>query len=327
MGLRYSPNNKILRRILYSLVLSCVIYAGPSFGQQPAPPQLDAAALNEFISLASRRASEYTAKFTDITADEDQKIEEYDDKGKLKRQRQIVSKLIVYQSQLDPTVTAEYRYVHAVDGVPLAKREERMVKFYDRLAKSDSVKKELERINRESQRYDLVHSFYGLTVNQGLPLSEKARAAFRFTVAGREQINGRDVIVLQYQQIAQSPELTFKLGSLPSPLKGAEAFYRGRLWLDAETAQLWREVREVTLQLSRLGYPLVIMRQEFEYVSSSFGILTPRRIVAITNSNGRTLAGNVPELMLGGKITFEYSGFHRFEVSAPEATVQPPAKP
>jgi hypothetical protein len=327
MGFTYSPSNKILRRILYSLVLISLINAGPTFGQQPAPRQLDATGLNEFISLAGRRVSEYMAKFTDITADEDQNVEEYDDKGKLKRQRRIVSKLIVYQSQLDPTVTAEYRYVHAVDGVPVAKREERMLKFYDRLAKSDSVKKELERINRESQRYDLTHSFYGLTVSQGLPLEEKARAAFQFTIAGREQISGRDVIVLQYQQIAQSPELTFKLGSLPSPLKGAEAFYRGRLWLDADTAQLWREVREVTLQLPRLTYPLVIMRQEFEYVSSSFGILTPRRIVAITNSNGRTLAGNVPELLLGGKITFEYSGFHRFEVSAPEATVVPPAKP
>jgi hypothetical protein len=317
----------MLERFLYSLVFISLITAGPSFGQQPAPPQLDAAGLNEFISLAIRRVSEYKAKFIDITADEDQKVEEYEPGGKIKRQRRIVSKLIVYQSQLDPTVTAEYRYVDSVDGVPVAQREERMLKFYDRLAKSDSVKKELDRINRESQRYDLTHSFYGLTVNQGYPLNEKTRAAFQFTVAGREQINGRDVIVVQYQQIMQSPELTFKLASLPPALKGADAFFRGRLWLDAETAQLWREVREVTLQLPRLDHSLVIMRHEFEYVSSSFGILTPQRIVAITNSNGRTLPGNIPELTLGGKITFEYSGFHRFEVSAPEASVQPPPKP
>src|SRR5687768_9401512 len=135
------PNHKMLRRILYSLTLISLIQGGATFGQQPAPPQLDPATLNEFLSLAGRRVSEYKTKFIDITADEDQKIEEYDLAGKLKRQRRITSKLIIYQSQLDPTITAEYRYIHAVDGVPVEKREERLVKFYDRLAKVDSLKK------------------------------------------------------------------------------------------------------------------------------------------------------------------------------------------
>jgi hypothetical protein len=38
-------------------------------------------------------------------------------------------------------------------------------------------------------------------------------------------------------------------------------------------------------------------------------------------------ANNVLELMLGGKVTFEYSGFRRFDVSSPDASLNPPAKP
>jgi hypothetical protein len=42
---------------------------------------------------------------------------------------------------------------------------------------------------------------------------------------------------------------------------------------------------------------------------------------------GRTLANKLPELMLGGKVTFEYSSFRRFDVNSPDATLNPPAKP
>jgi hypothetical protein len=41
---------------------------------------------------------------------------------------------------------------------------------------------------------------------------------------------------------------TFVQVLLPIELKGAEPLYRGRLWLDAETKQLWREERELTLR-------------------------------------------------------------------------------
>jgi hypothetical protein len=222
---------------------------------------------------------------------------------------------------------SEYRNVRSVDGRTVSKREERLVNLFGRLAKADSVKKELDRINRESRRYDLDYSIYGFTLNEGLLLSENLRPSFQFTATGREHINGRDVIVLQYQQVAHNSNLAFKLTSLPNELKGSETRYRGRLWLDAETAQLWREEREVTLQHPSLSRPLLLMRFEFEYTSSSFGILTPHRIVFSTYNKGRTGSDKVPELRLGGKVTFKYSGFRRFDVSSPDVSLSPPAKP
>jgi hypothetical protein len=322
-----SPNHKMLRRILYSLVLLSLINTVPSSGQQSPRPQLAPAELEGLIRRASLSVSEYKDKFKDLTANEEQKIEEYDSEGKLMRQRRIVSDLIIYQSQLDTSLTAEYRYVRAVDGVAVAKREEKLMNLFNRLAKADSVKKELDRISRESQRYDHRYSMYGWTLNQGELLDESVRSSFQFTDAGRERVNGRDVIVLQYQQVAQSPRVTTKFSSLPSALKGAEPLYRGRLWLDAETAQIWREERELTLRLSSLNHPLILWRFEFEYVGSSFGILTPRRIVWSSFDRGRTGANKLPELLLGGKVTFEYSSFSRFNVSSPDATLNPPAKP
>jgi hypothetical protein len=315
----------MLKHILYSLVLLSLMNTSISFAQQPQQPPLDQAGLTELIRSGSLRTSEYRAKFKDLSAEEQQEIEEYDGEGKLKRQRRVTSDLIIYQSQLDTSLAAEYRNVRMVDGVAVAKRDERLMNLFKRLAKADSVKKELDRINRESQRYDLAVSFHGLTLNEGLLLDESLRA-FQFAIVGREQLNGRAVIVLQYQQVAQSPGFTTKL-SLPSMLKDAEPLYRGRMWLDAETAQLWREEREFTLRHPSVATPLIFMRFEFEYVRSRFGILTPRRIVVSAYNNGRMGADRVPQLLLGGKVTFEYSSFTRFEVGAPDASIEPPIKP
>lgn len=320
----FSPSNEMLRRILYLLVLLSLTNTGPSFGRQPTQP--NPAELEELIRRAAVSVGEYKAKFKDLTADEEQRVEEYDGEGKLKRRRLIVSELVVYQSQVDTSLTGEYRNVRSVDGKEVSKRDERLVNLFGRLAKADSVRKELDRISRESRRYDLKASIYNMTLHQGLPLDERWRESFRFTAAGRERVNGREVIVLQYQQVAQSPHIPFKL-SLPPALKGAEALYRGRLWLDAETAQLWREEREWTIQHPSLLKPLVFVRTELEYAASSFGILTPRRIVVSTFDRGRTGADKQPELLLGGKVVFEYEGFRRFDVNTPDASLNPPAKP
>jgi hypothetical protein len=316
----------MLKRILILLALLTLTNTSQPFGQQPTAPRLTPTEVKELIRVAGLKINEYRDKFKDLTADEEQTVEEYNGEGKLKRQRRIVSDLIIYQSQLDSSSMSEYRNVRMVDGVTVAKRGERLVNLFSRLAKADSVKKELDRINRESQRYDLDNSFYGLTLNEGLLLSENLLPSFQFTDAGREQIKGRDVIVLQYQQITDSPHLTLKI-SLPDELKGAESRYRGRLWLDVETAQLRREERELTLQHPSLRQPLILMRFEFEYTGSSFGILTPQRIVFSTYNKGQMGLDKVPEQRVVGKITFQYSGFRRFDVSLPDAIIVPPVKP
>jgi uncharacterized LabA/DUF88 family protein len=319
-------SRKMSKRIVYLLTVFFLFGTGPSFAQQPEQPGGEPAQLKDIIHRATQRKNEYKIRFKDLTAEEEQSVEEYDGQGKLKKQRRISSDLIIYQSQLDSTMMVEYRDVKSIDGVAIAKREARLVSLVNKSAKADSVKKELERINRESSRYDLQTSVSGLTLNQGLPLDENARASFQFKLAGREPVNGKDAVVISYQQVAPIPGTTFKFSSA-SALKGAEPFYRGRLWLDAETAQLRREERELTLRIPSLSHPLTWMKYELEYSDSRFGFLTPQRIVVSTYSRGRTGADNAPELLLGGKVTFQYGAFSRFDVDVPDASVNPPPKP
>ena len=302
------------------VLLVVLITTGPSLAQQPDPD------VKELISRAALSVGEYQTKFKDLTAEEDQIVQEYDAQGKVEKQRRIESDLFIYQSQLDPTQMVEYRDVKAVDGKAVKKREARLVNLVNKSAKADSVKKELDRINRESSRYDLGFSFYGMTLNPGMLLGENLRDAIKFTFAGREQVSGHDVIVVDYQQVSQTPHINLHL-DLPTPLKGSEPLHRGRLWLDAETAQIRREVREFTLRPPSVNRPLVLIRYEFEYADSRFGFLTPKRIVITNFSRGRTGADNKPEALLGGKITFEYGAFTRFDVETPDATVAPPDKP
>jgi hypothetical protein len=321
------PTHKMLKRVLCSLAFLLLTNTNISFAQQPPKPPLDQAELNELIRRAGIRVNEYKAKFKDLTAEEEQIVEEFDAQGKLEKQRRIASDLFIYQSQLDSNEMFEYRDVKSVDGVAVKKREARLVSLLTKATKATSVKKEFDRILRESQRYDLGNSFYGMTLNQGLPLEENLREAFQFKLAGRAQVNGHDAIVLEYQQVLQTPGLNFDLKHLPGPLKGAVAFFRGRLWLDAETAQIRREVREVTLRLPSLDHPLMFHRFDLDYADSRFGFLTPRRIGITYYGRGRLGADKKPITLVGAKTTFEYGAFIRFAVDSPDATIEPPKKP
>lgn len=98
----------------------------------------------------------------------------------------------------------EYRNIRLVDGKAIGKRDQRAEQLFARLAKSKSVKKDLERINDESNRYDLNTKVSGYTLNQGFALEERFSSSFRFTLAGVEKIDGHEVIVIQYQQVSQN---------------------------------------------------------------------------------------------------------------------------
>ena len=318
---------QMLKLVLCSLAFLVLTNTNISFAQQPPKPSSDETELNELIRRAAERMNEYKTGFKDLTAEEEQTIEEYDDKDKLRKQRRIASDLFIYQSQLDPSQMVEYRDVKSVDGVAVKKREERLVSLLGKSAKADSVKKELDRITRESKRYDLNYSFYGWTLHQGTPLYENTRTAFQFKLAGREQVNGHDAIVIEYRQVSDNPDLAMKLSSLPSRLKGAWTRYRGRLWLDAKTAQIRREVREMTMEHPSFTRSLVIIRYDLNYTNSRFGFLTPKRIEISSYNRGGTAADKHPELLLGGKVTFEYGAFIRFAVDSPDASIDPLKKP
>ena len=324
--MKYLRQSGCLPALLCSIVLLAACGSLGVVKGQDARPSSSAASLTppqleRFLDAAYIRTTEYTASFRDLTAEEKQSVELYDATGKLIRRREIVSDFIVYQSRFDKGVTAEYRNVREVDRVPVPGREERVLKLFKRLASSSNVNQELELISDEASRYDLNYSIQGYTLKEGLPLQKEVRGVFAFEVTGSEEMDGHETFVIKYTQRAPSPQLKVDLrfASLP---KGSESFYRGRLWLDARTAQLRREERELVLVIPKIKEQLVLIRQEFHYTASQFDILAPQRITLTTLGSVKLDADRVASSTLGGRLVFEYGPFSRFSVTIPGANVR-----
>lgn len=281
----------------------------------------DATQLETFLNQAYNRTVEYTGIFKDLMAEERHTIELYNGDGQLIQRRRIISDLVIYQSQVDSKTMVEYRNVREVDGVAIADQQERAAKLAERLVKVDSVSKELDRVDREASRYDLNYSLKGYTLNQAMPLQKEVREVFKFEEVGRETIDGHEVIVINYKQVAKHPQLQFKF-SLPK-VKASAAYYKGRLWLDARNAQLWREEREIVVNLPKLTEPVAIMRFEFRYTPSKFNILVPQRITFSTLGSIRNPEGLPPVFSPGGRVTFEYGAFEIFDITVRPGNFSP----
>lgn len=310
-----APHQPRTRRILASLVLA--LAAGPGAAQSlPTVSQIEAERL---VGDGGARANDYFDLFADLTATETKTVEELRGDGGVSQRRLIVSDLIVYRSQVDRGSVSEYRDVRTVDGAPVAEREQRVLALFERGGRAGSARDELTRVNREGSRYDLDHTVAGLTVGQALPLQASARAFFDFTFAGEDRIGGRRVVLLDYVQAVPNPRFGFDL-SLPSELRRTAPLYRGRLWLDADTSQIWREVRDVTVRPSAGGAPVLVQRTEFDYVASKFDVPLPQRIV-FTAFLRFSKSGDVLVSSPLYRVTFAYGEFRRFTTESDEGEI------
>jgi hypothetical protein len=316
---------------LLILVLSAFVFLPPhslraTEGQLSDTSITTQTELEALLTTARANIASYHTVFKDLASEETKTVEIYEKPGALSGKRRIVSDFIVYQSQRDPAVMTEYRNVREVDGVAVSRRDERAIKLFERLTKADSILKELNRIHREGSRYDFGWKYEGFTLLRGLPLQKDLHTSFNFEVEGREQINGRDVIVVRFRPTPQSPNPRVSVDWL-SDFKLSDPRYRGRLWLDVQTAQLWREEVELVMRSSTAPDPLVVSRFEFQYAPSSFEVWVPERMVFSVFSPVKLIAGKVPDMYLRGRTINEYSSFKRFDVKAEEKVVSPHKQP
>jgi hypothetical protein len=163
----------------------------------------------------------------------------------------------------------------------------------------------------------------GFTINQGAGL-KRSRGAFRVQWVGREQVAGHDVVVLDNEQTAPIPGSEPTL-PLPKELRNAKILSRGRLWLDAQTGQLWRDVWELVVRHPATPDPLVMIHRESTYKPSDFGILVPERIVFDWLLHFSHPKNGRPSFALSERTTFTYGSFKRFEVTTSEKVKVPEA--
>lgn len=307
--------NKLKYTIL--TVLGLFISAVSGFGQAQTPE------VETIINRADDQTEKYIGEFKDLLADETKTFELFDKNGNQKKRTVVQSRFLIFQSLRDEKVSSEYRDVVRVDDKVVKEADKRSSDLFAQLKNAESVRKELERIERESSRYDKNLQINGLTLFQTPVLGEDYRPYFEYRLAdpARSSFDGADVYVIEYRQTKLSPYVLINeegdgdqmvFMGLPKSLDKANVFLRGKLWIDAATFQIRREERELYLQSA--GAPLTIFRGEFEYKPSEFEILVPQRIVynyyeVKTKDKGRNVSAT-----LNTRATFEYANFKRGRV-------------
>lgn len=288
----------------------------------PAPVSLDT-----ILAEAEKQTYLYKENFNNLLAEETKIFDDYDKRGEIDDSRRIESNFLVYQSINNPERAVEYRNVVKVDGKPVGDSESRARNFFEQVLNTESAEKELERIQKESARYDKNLEIAGLTLNQSPVLAAHIRPAFDFQITGEDTIEGREVFNLSYRQKTGSPYIVFNDGKarpdklfinyeydLPGSLKEENVFLRGTLSIDKETFQVLRERRELAIQPANQPNPINLIEMSFEYQISDLGALTPKRIILIDYNIKAKDRGRLISVVKDNRATFEYTKFTRSDV-------------
>lgn len=289
---------------------------------QPAPSPAN---LDTILNGAEKQVINYQQTFKDLLAVETKTFEEFDKNGELDERTVVESNFFVYQSSKDTDSSSELRNIIKVNDKLIPDSQERANKFLAELEKVKTAEKELEKIQEESQRYDKTIEVYGFTLYEGIVLANNMRPYFDYKLVSTEDFSGRAVYVVSYQQTRKSPYITVNEKpsaekksrsadfdvSLPDDLKKADKFLRGKLWIDAETFQLWRDESQLVVQTAA---PLVVQETIFEYAPSEFGILVPKKITFLDNKIKKISKTENFEAKKNARIVFDYSKFKKTNV-------------
>lgn len=271
----------IAKRVFYALlILAAAAAAGHAQLVTDATPQ-------EIVNNARARTAAYLETFKNLLSEERKTFEVYDAKGAVKKKRVVESTFLVYQLTKDQGRVTEFRNVIAVDGKKVADADTRAREFFEKVVASDNSEKEFERIRDESSRFDEDFAVNGLTLFQAIALSRELHGKFRYTYAGRESIGGKNVYLMLFEQIRPDESITVNKPGASNNYdieidgdKSVEldARIRGKLWIDADTFDIRRELRERTIQPVGFTRPIVVAENLLEYTDSTFGILTPKTL-------------------------------------------------
>jgi hypothetical protein len=325
----------MFRKIIYAAILTALT-AIFTFAQTPAPmptpqPSPTPVSLKTILTEAEKQTIAYRENFANLLAEEAKVFEKYDKKGKAGDKRTVESNFLVYQSAKDANSISEYRNVTRVDGKTVGDNEKRAEDFFEKVLKSTTADKELERIREENSRYDKNLVINGITLNQAVILAAHIRPFFDFKIVGREQFEGREMFVVSYQQKSKSPYISVNEDNksdklfiefdvdTPGSVKELGALLRGELWIDTETFDVWRERRELTVQPNGAANPFVVIEISFDYQKSENIGITPKRIVLINYALKRK--DEELKVLKQTQATFEYTKFTRSDVEVKSGEV------
>jgi hypothetical protein len=300
----------------FFLLPFCLFLSASIFGQTAIQMTAD-----QIVERAAGQSHIYLDTFKNLLSEEKKSFEVFDKKGEVKKRRTVDSTFLVYQLVKDEGQITEFRNVVAVDGKRLDSTDERAKNFFEKVVASESSQKELDHIQDESTRFDEDFAINGLTLFQAIALSDPLRKAFRFAVAEKET----GVYVVSYEQTSANPAITINSSGshnydveIDDNDTQLNSKIRGKLWIDATTFNVRRELRERTIQPAEFDRPLAVAVDTFEYADSEFGILTPQRI---THLQFRVKLKD-RQAIKDAKVEFDYGKFTRPDVEVKSSDVK-----
>lgn len=283
--------------------------------------------LQKILKQAQKQCNLYNETFRDLSVEET-RISELMEGNKTKLKRTVMTELVVYQSRLDELMAYEFRTAKKVDNKALKVDEKRLETLFQKLLSATTTREELDLLNDEGFLHDLLIGghFYGLTLFQFREIMPWALPDVGFEIAGRDKIDGKEVVVVYFEQLQKNEKLEWKLPSNRG-FELAQQRTRGLLYFDVNTFQLRRAERELNLVYTTEKAPVRVWRQELNYKESAYGILVPAKFIAeyyytFTRAKDGQLR---PEL--SGRLTSTFGEFKRFTVSSEEEKKKTLLKP
>ena len=243
---------------------------------------------DEIVRRAADEIKRYREEFRNLLALETKTFRIYDKSSELKKQRVIISNFLVYDLANEMGQTTEFRNVLSVDGKPIADGERRAVQMFEKVSRAETSAKELDRVQKESLRFDEQIKMYGLTLFQAIALNESIRDVIDFRLTGKEHLLGTEAYVLDYQQL--KPSTFINAGSRTvgggildyefdtNGIGPVDPRISGKLWVDSKTFQIVREERKLWVHAPQLNRPALLTSTEFDFEKSKYGIRTPKHI-------------------------------------------------
>ncbi len=252
--------------------MACLIVCCLAFTASGQVEQSDLAAV---LQQAANRRQEYVETFKNLTATETKTTELFDKNGKVEKQRKVISDLLIYQMQTNSLVMDEFRITREVDGKLVGKGEQQAIELLQNLAKSKTGEQERKRLRDENLKYTLTYYRWGITLQPAAALRKDLHPWYTFELSGREKVGNREVLLLRYQSNGTTSSSSNLVRHFTNPKIGE----RGRIWLDADDFRIWRWENEKTVVDRDITTPAVYLRDEIEYIPSTFGILVPKTII------------------------------------------------
>jgi hypothetical protein len=239
--------------------------------------------------------------------------------------------LVVLERQGENAVK-EYLIVRKVDGRPIRNSDRRALNFLSKLTKNTSSKSELEQLQNENFRYVIGIRYYGFILSPLNVVSSKIIPFMEYSFAGFGSMDGHDVMIIDYRQIKQTPDLIFEIKS-PPELRVSGAFLSGRMWVSKENHRLFRLEERIMLTSERFSEPFCFLYRNVVFRPSRFDINVPEKMIWETYTpvlDRKVVRRTDDQLSPGSRVKARsistFGEFKQFSVEVNTAELEDPVK-